>query len=104
MILCATHYEGDPTDNTKNFYEFLNKETYWPINFAVFGLGNTGYKHYNAMGKFLNKKLEELGGKRWYDYGEGNDAIDLDGDFEDWSKNIPEKYQELCKNFDQFLK
>lgn len=39
----------------------------------VFALGNKTYEHYNAMGKYVDKRLEELGGKRIFDLGLGDD-------------------------------
>jgi len=41
--------------------------------YTVFGLGNKTYEHYNAMGKFFDKKLAELGAERMYPLGEGDD-------------------------------
>ena len=39
----------------------------------MFALGNKTYEHYNAMGIFVDKRLEELGGTRVYDLGLGDD-------------------------------
>ena len=39
----------------------------------VFGLGNKTYEHFNAMGKYVDKRLEELGGTRITELGEGDD-------------------------------
>ena len=41
------------------------------LNYAVFGLGNKTYEHFNAMGKYVDKRLEELGATRIYDLGLG---------------------------------
>ena len=41
------------------------------LNYAVFGLGNKTYEHFNAMGKYVDKRLEELGATRVYDLGLG---------------------------------
>lgn len=43
------------------------------ICFQVFGLGNKTYEHYNAMGKYVDKRLEELGASRIFDLGLGDD-------------------------------
>lgn len=45
-IFCmATHGEGDPTDNAREFYTWLKafdeKDAFSKIKFSVFGLGNT---------------------------------------------------------------
>ena len=39
----------------------------------VFALGNKTYEHYNAMGKFVDKRLEELRAERVYELGLGDD-------------------------------
>lgn len=57
---------GDPTDNAVEFTRWL-KDPATPsgclsnLQFTVFGLGNTQYEHYNAMGKLTNSRLEALG-------------------------------------------
>jgi NADPH-ferrihemoprotein reductase len=39
----------------------------------VFALGNKTYEHYNATGKYVDAKLEELGAERVYEMGYGGD-------------------------------
>ena len=39
----------------------------------VFGLGNKTYEHFNSMGIYVDKRMEELGGQRVYDVGLGDD-------------------------------
>ncbi len=39
----------------------------------VFGLGNKTYEHFNATGKYTDKRLAELGGNRVFDLGLGDD-------------------------------
>ena len=78
-IFClATHGEGDPTDNAKEFMKWIrdtdaNHDTLKGFKFTVFGLGNTQYEHYNKVGRDANKILEQLGAVRIYKYGEGDD-------------------------------
>ena len=47
--------------------------TYEIFLLQVFGLGNKTYEHYNSMGKFVDKKLEELGATRVFELGMGDD-------------------------------
>ena len=42
------------------------------MNYCVFGLGDTAYEQFNAMGIFFDKTFEELGGKRVSEPGIGN--------------------------------
>ena len=39
----------------------------------VFGLGNKTYEHYNTIGRYIDKRLEELGAERVCERGEGDD-------------------------------
>jgi sulfite reductase alpha subunit-like flavoprotein len=60
IIICvATHYEGDPCDNTKKFYKWFREQTKKPdstsimkgVNYTLFGLGDTSYEMFNAIGR-----------------------------------------------------
>lgn len=56
------------------------------LDFAVFGLGNKQYEHFNAMGKFLDGTMEKIGAYRILQLGLGDDDNDLEGDFETWKE------------------
>ncbi len=96
MICVATHYEGDPCDNTKKAYKWLREERKNPdpkalsgMKFIVFGLGDTSYEQFNVIGKFFNSGLEELGAERIYKYGEGNaEGNHTEDDFNEWRKDF----------------
>ena len=44
-----------------------------PFSEQVFGLGNKTYEHFNAMGKYVDKRLQELGANRIFELGLGDD-------------------------------
>merc|ERR1719228_3126218 len=75
VFMLATYGEGDPTDNAVDFNEKLTNDgmELSGMKYAVFGLGNKTYEHFNKMGKFVDAKLEELGAKRIYTLGVGDD-------------------------------
>ncbi|XP_030848141.1 NADPH--cytochrome P450 reductase [Strongylocentrotus purpuratus] len=86
-IFCvATYGEGDPTDNAQEFYDWLQDGNgdLSGVKYTVFGLGNKTYEHYNAMGKYLDKRLEELGGERIFELGLGDDDQNIEEDFVTW--------------------
>lgn len=56
--------------------------------FAVFGLGNKQYEHFNAMGKCFQKHLAALGGALLLPLGLGDDDADIADDFELWTKAL----------------
>lgn len=86
IFVVATYGEGDPTDNAQEFYEWLqnDRDDLDCLHYTVFALGNKTYEHYNAMGRFVDKRLEEMGGKRIFEKGEGDDDANLEEDFVRW--------------------
>lgn len=108
VIVCiATHYEGDPPDNTKKFYKWLkeikrdkaNPKPFEGMNFTIFGLGDTSYEQYNEMGIQFDKAFEELGGKRLFAMGVGNaEHHTTEDDFEDWRAGL---WPKLIEPFEQ---
>ena len=55
----------------------------------MFGLGDTSYEQYNAMGKYFNEGLATLGAERIFGYGEGNaEGNHTEDDFNEWKKGI----------------
>ncbi|XP_076045478.1 cytochrome P450 reductase [Oratosquilla oratoria] len=98
-IFCmATYGEGDPTDNSQEFYEFLQSGDVDldGLNYTVFGLGNKTYEHYNAMGKYVDKRLEELGATRLYELGLGDDDANMEDDFITWKDSM---WPRVCEEF-----
>jgi len=90
-IFCmATYGEGDPTDNAHDLKEWLVEGTsdLTGLNYAVFALGNKTYEHFNAMGKYVDKRLEELGATRVYELGLGDDDGNIEEDFMLWREGF----------------
>ena len=109
VFLCSTYGEGEPTDNSASFIMELKskigvtadveeekKDSDSPcfdpclagLEYCVFGLGNTQYEHYNAMGKFFDAATEKLGGRRIAPIGLGDDDNDIEDDFEKWMNSL----------------
>ncbi|KAH3886012.1 NADPH--cytochrome P450 reductase-like [Dreissena polymorpha] len=98
-IFCmATYGEGDPTDNAQEFYEWLQTGDVElaGVKYAVFGLGNKTYEHYNAMGKYVDKRLEELGAERVFELGMGDDDGNIEEDFVTWREKF---WPAVCEQF-----
>lgn len=98
-VFCmATYGEGDPTDNAQDFYDWLQETDVdlTGLKFAVFGLGNKTYEHFNAMAKFVDKKLEELGAERIFEVGMGDDDGNLEEDFITWREQF---WPAVCEHF-----
>ncbi|XP_038216038.1 NADPH--cytochrome P450 reductase [Zerene cesonia] len=112
-VFCvATYGEGDPTDNAMDFYEWLKNgdPDLTGLNYAVFGLGNKTYEHFNSVAIYIDKRLEELGATRVYELGLGDDDANIEDDFITWKEKfwpaVCEKYniestgeEELLRQF-----
>ncbi|CAJ0585257.1 unnamed protein product, partial [Mesorhabditis spiculigera] len=90
VLFMATYGEGDPTDNAQALFEFLKNTTanLEGVRYAVFGLGNKTYEHYNAVGKIIDARLEELGAERVHYIGLGDDDSNLEEDFMRWREGF----------------
>ncbi|GFU19605.1 NADPH--cytochrome P450 reductase, partial [Nephila pilipes] len=98
-IFCvATYGEGDPTDNAQEFHQWLQAgdADLSGLNFAVFGLGNKTYEHYNSMGIYVDTRLEELGATRVYELGLGDDDANIEEDFITWKERF---WGAVCEHF-----
>uniref|UniRef100_A0A182IXF4 NADPH--cytochrome P450 reductase n=1 Tax=Anopheles atroparvus TaxID=41427 RepID=A0A182IXF4_ANOAO len=90
-VFClATYGEGDPTDNCMEFYDWIqnNDLDLGGLNFAVFGLGNKTYEHYNKVGIYVDKRLEELGATRVFELGLGDDDANIEDYFITWKEKF----------------
>uniref|UniRef100_A0AAF5PQD5 NADPH--hemoprotein reductase n=1 Tax=Wuchereria bancrofti TaxID=6293 RepID=A0AAF5PQD5_WUCBA len=90
VLFMATYGEGDPTDNAQEFYQhILNTDlNLTGVNFAVFGLGNKTYGHFNEIAKYFNRRMEEFGATRIYSLGLGDDDGNLEEDFMRWREGF----------------
>lgn len=98
-VFClATYGEGDPTDNAMEFYEWLQNgdANLTGLNYAVFGLGNKTYEHYNEVAKYVDKRMEELGATRVYVCGLGDDDANIEDDFITWKEGF---WPAVCEYF-----
>ncbi|KAJ3643865.1 hypothetical protein Zmor_026549 [Zophobas morio] len=98
-VFClATYGEGDPTDNAMEFYEWLQNgdADLSGLNYAVFGLGNKTYEHYNQVAIYVDKRLEELGATRVFDMGLGDDDANIEDDFITWKDKF---WPAVCEHY-----
>ena len=93
VFLMATCGEGDPTNNARGFMSWLSGEdgteaSSPALRYAVFGLGNRGYEHFNAAGKATDSGLQAAGAERVAETGLGDDDGDMESDFGDWQSGV----------------
>ena len=82
VFVCATTGQGDQPDNMMKFWRCLLKRTLPKdflngFNFAVLGLGDSGYAQFNYAAKRLNRRLSQLGGNPMISIGLADDQHDL---------------------------
>jgi methionine synthase reductase len=72
LVVCvvSTTGQGDPPDNASKFFRFIkgrsNSSTMLAAwRFGVLGLGDTNYDQFCKPAKVLDKRLEELGARRF---------------------------------------
>lgn len=90
-VFClATYGEGDPTDNCMEFYDWIqnNDLDLTGLNYSVFGLGNKTYEHYNKVGIYVDKRLEDLGATRVFELGLGDDDANIEDYFITWKEKF----------------
>lgn len=78
IFVASTTGQGDAPDTMKAFWRFLLQKSLFRkwlegVNYAVFGLGDSGYQKYNFVAKKLDKRLLDLGGRPLLDRGLGDD-------------------------------
>ena len=71
--LSSTNNSSDTNNNSERDKTFLND-----LEYAVFGLGNKQYEHYNNMSKFVDLSLSKCGAQRIVGLGLGDDDDDLE--------------------------
>uniref|UniRef100_A0A348G635 NADPH--cytochrome P450 reductase n=1 Tax=Odontomachus monticola TaxID=613454 RepID=A0A348G635_ODOMO len=98
-VFCmATYGEGDPTDNAMEFVDWLKTgdNDLTGLNYAVFGLGNKTYEHYNEVAIHVDHRLEQLGATRVFDLGLGDDDANIEDDFITWKDKF---WPAVCEFF-----
>ena len=94
LVLCAiaTHYEGEPCDNTAQFHKFVkqilkskDKTAFKKLKFAIFGLGESTYEKFNEMAKFFEKAFVDAGGTKLFETGLGDSVNNkTEETFDEW--------------------
>ncbi|KAL1840091.1 hypothetical protein VTK73DRAFT_3855 [Phialemonium thermophilum] len=94
IFLLSTYGEGDPSDNAAQFWDWLKTSSTQPsslasLRYAVFGLGNSSYRHYNEVAKRVAAALEKGGADRFFDTGYADDAKGTtEEDFARWKDGL----------------
>ncbi|XP_062566305.1 methionine synthase reductase-like [Saccostrea cucullata] len=93
VIVTSTTGDGEPPDTALKFFRRLKKKTLPSdylshLNYALLGLGDSNYTNFCNAGKTLDKRLEELGARRFYPCGWADDAVGLEQAVEPWIEGL----------------
>jgi len=97
-IVISTQGDGDPPDDARGFVDFITgkRAPQLPeLQYAVLALGDSSYPQFCAIGRRLDERLAELGGKRWFARGEAD--LDIDSVATPWLSNALASAKEALK-------
>lgn len=84
LVVVSTWGEGDPPESAVPFYKQLMTEKLdlVGLRFSVCALGDTSYTSFCQTGKDVDRRLEELGGERFFPRQDCD--VDYDTPFQEW--------------------
>ncbi|KAL8746755.1 MAG: hypothetical protein Q9190_001273 [Brigantiaea leucoxantha] len=91
IFVLSTYGEGDPSDNTTEFWNWVNKSdaSLGELQYAAFGLGNSNYKYYNQVVTSVSEALDRKGATRLMPIGRGDDSKgSTEDDFIVWKEGL----------------
>ncbi|KAF5242226.1 hypothetical protein FAUST_3419 [Fusarium austroamericanum] len=98
IFILSTYGEGDPSDNTAAFWDWLTKTPNIQLpnlRYMAFGLGNTSYRYYNRVIDVVAQHLDKYGAQRLMPVGRANDAQGgTEEDFLSWKDDLYTHFQE----------
>ncbi|KAH8690310.1 putative NADPH-cytochrome P450 reductase [Talaromyces proteolyticus] len=77
IFIVSTYGEGDPSDNTAEFWNYLHQKPNIKLSnlkYTAFGLGNSNYKYYNRVVEVLTSALDHFGAKPLLPAGRADDS------------------------------
>mmetsp|Transcript_10156 Transcript_10156/g.16963 ORF Transcript_10156/g.16963 Transcript_10156/m.16963 type:complete len:804 (-) Transcript_10156:294-2705(-) len=93
IIICSTTGNGDAPENAEAWWRSVKlrsaaKDLFQDVPFSVLGLGDTNYDKFCHMGKSIDKRLGELGGKRILDLHCADEGTGMEETVEKWKKSV----------------
>ncbi|XP_057565824.1 methionine synthase reductase [Hippopotamus amphibius kiboko] len=101
VVVVSTTGNGDPPDTARKFVKAIQDKTlpgdfFAHLRYGLLGLGDSEYTYFCNGGKIIDKRLQELGAKRFYDTGHADDCVGLELVVEPWINGL---WAALVKHF-----
>ena len=93
LYVPSTTGNADAPDNCERFWRYIKRRShpadlFKGLEYCVLGLGDTNYDKFCYMGEMIDKRLSELGARRFYHLGRADDAVGLDSVVEPWIEGL----------------
>lgn len=92
FFIVSTYGEGEPSDNLSELWYWLEGVSKAPLSqlrYAALGLGNSNYKHYNAVVDCVTTRLDTLGAQAILPLGKADDAKgETEEHYLDWKNSV----------------
>ncbi|XP_054979631.1 methionine synthase reductase [Sorex araneus] len=89
VVVVSTTGTGDPPDSARAFVrdiqdQSLPADSLSHLRYALLGLGDSEYTYFCNGGKIIDRRLQELGARHFYDTGHADDCVGLELVVEPW--------------------
>ncbi|XP_016042531.2 methionine synthase reductase isoform X2 [Erinaceus europaeus] len=89
VIVVSTTGTGEPPDTARRFVKQIQDQTlpgdwFAHLRYGLLGLGDSEYTYFCNGGKIIDRRLQELGARRFYDTGHADDCVGLELVVEPW--------------------
>jgi sulfite reductase alpha subunit-like flavoprotein len=93
IIICSTTGNGDAPENATKFWRKIKNRKLdinllQGIHYTVLGLGDTNYDKFCEMGKNLDKRFHDLGGKKFIDLHLADEVSGMEETVEEFIEKI----------------
>ncbi|XP_030625265.1 methionine synthase reductase isoform X2 [Chanos chanos] len=106
VFVVSTTGDGEPPDTALKFVQkiknkSLSRDHYAHLHYALLALGDTNYQNFCNGGKTIDRRLQELGAKRFYATGHADDGVGLEIVVEPWIEGLWEAIREALAEMAQ---
>lgn len=100
-MVVSTTGTGDPPDTARKFVKAIQDKAlpgdfFAHLRYGLLGLGDSEYTYFCNGGKIIDKRLQELGARHFYDTGHADDCVGLELVVEPWIDGL---WAALTKHF-----